>query len=265
MMALHPLLSEPITVEVKTKDRGRMLLDLEDSAQFPLYYNIYEWKDKPTLEKLVQGTRTVVDIGGNIGQMALLFAQYAKRVITFEPIPRLADRLEEQIKLNALDGIILLRREALSDHEGTLQIELPTIENGGSGSTILTHAISSTSIEVKAKRLDTVLNEIGIGDVDFVKMDIEGAELFALRGMTELLREPHGPIMVLEMNQKMMDLAGYSASDIIKFLGRFDYRCYRFMKSGLEGPLSVVQPHIENYCFLTSEHIARPHIHNLLI
>src|SRR5258706_16120454 len=74
MMLANKIASEPVTVEVNTKDRGRMKLDLDDMAQIPLYYNIYEWRDTPIIISLAENTNTILDIGGNIGQMALLFA-----------------------------------------------------------------------------------------------------------------------------------------------------------------------------------------------
>src|ERR1043165_6144155 len=80
MMLVHKWAGEPITVEVQTKDRGVMKLDLDDMAQFPLYYNIYEWRDTPTIIKLASDSRVILDIGGNIGQMALMFAKLAEKV-----------------------------------------------------------------------------------------------------------------------------------------------------------------------------------------
>ena len=62
MMLVHKYASEPVTSEVETKDRGRMLLDLDDMAQVPLYYNIYEWRDTPTIVSLAEESRTILDI-----------------------------------------------------------------------------------------------------------------------------------------------------------------------------------------------------------
>lgn len=264
MMAIHPFVTEPITVTVKTKDRGIMLLDLQDSAQFPLYYNIYEWKDNPTIEALLEGVRTAIDIGGNIGQMALLFARSAHRVVTFEPIPYLADRLQQQIILNELERKLILRREALSDHAGDLRIELPSPENQGTGSTVLSDKAEGRTIMVKAERLDTILNEMNIIDVDFLKMDIEGAELFALKGMQDLLGRKESPILVLEMNTPMMTAAGYGSKELLDFLFSFHYQCYGFVKNGLHGPLIHVEPVIENYCFLTPRHLKLPNIKQII-
>ena len=265
MMAIHPLVVEPKTIKIRTKDRGTMLLDLQDSAQFPIYYNIYEWKDKPTIEALIQNARTVIDIGGNIGQMALLFARHAERVVTFEPIPSLADRLQQQIALNNLEGKVILKREALSDHTGELRIELPSPENQGTGSSILSDHSEGHTIVVKAESLDRILTEMNIADVDFLKMDIEGAELFALRGMTNLLTQTNNPILILEMNAKMMTAAGYGSKELLEFLLPFQYQCYEFVRGGLKGPLSKVEPVIENYCFLTARHLDQPNIRQLIV
>ena len=87
MSVFHRIASEPVTVRVKTKDRGEVILDLEDSVQFPLYYNIYEWLDTASIVSLLDGTRGVIDVGANVGQLTLLFAKYAEHVYSFEPIP----------------------------------------------------------------------------------------------------------------------------------------------------------------------------------
>ena len=99
MMAIHKYISEPITEQVVTKDRGIMVLELDDWIQYTMYYNMYEAKYLKTLTSLLENTNVVLDVGGNIGQHAMLFAQYAKHVYTFEPFPRLVDRLKLEIKL----------------------------------------------------------------------------------------------------------------------------------------------------------------------
>lgn len=263
MMLFHKHVSEPITVEVKTKDRGTMVLDLEDEAQFPLYYNIYEWKDTPTIRALVQGSRTVLDIGGNIGQMAMLFIQDAKQVHTFEPIPEKAARLAEQIKLNGLGDRVFVHRLALSAQPGMIKFELPTVENEGIGSTVIRGLKNARIVEVEADTLDHFVAARKITDIDFIKMDIEGGELFALKGMGQVLSDAK-PVVILEMTQSMMEAAGYVAKDILEVMAKYGYRCYRFEKSGLSGPHSRIEPQSENYCFLAETHILRPNIQSLL-
>jgi FkbM family methyltransferase len=254
-MLANKLASEPVTVEVQTKDRGKMKLDVDDMAQIPLYYNIYEWRDTPIIISLIRDTNTILDIGGNIGQMALLFAQYAQKVYTFEPIPETGDRLLENIKLNNLENKVFLSRVALSNFRGKIKFGLPPIGNRGTGSTIITEQSKVRTIEVDATTLDQFIEENNISHIDLIKMDIEGAELFALQGMTKLLSNEKKPIIILEMTLIMMTQAGYSPKDLLEFLGQFGYRCYEFSKKGLHGPIENVFPASENYCFLTGDHL----------
>lgn len=264
MMLVHKIADEPITVEVQTKDRGRMILDLQDEAQFPLFYNIYEWKDTPTLVTLASGSDVILDIGGNIGQMAMLFATFANKVYTFEPIPEKGDRLQQQINLNNLQSKVTLSRLALSEHPGKLQFAMPTDDNGGIGSTVIRKDRPSRIIEVDAETLDNFLEQNGITQVDFIKMDIEGGELFALRGMSKLLGNEYKPIVVLEMTISMMQPAGYGPKEILDIMSGYGYQCYTFEKHGLSGPHMSVNPQSENYCFLTKNHLSKDHIQKLV-
>ncbi len=265
MMIANNIASEPVTVVVKTKDRGVMKLDLDDMAQIPLYYNIYEWRDTPTIISLVQNTNTILDIGGNIGQMALLFAQYAKKVYTFEPILETAERLAENIKINHLENKIILSKIALSNSKGKIKFGLPPKGNRGTGSTVITEQSKNRVIEVDTITLDEFIKQNNISDVDFIKMDIEGAELFALQGMAGLLSSDKKPIIILEMTIVMMNQAGYGSKELLDFLSAFGYQCYEFTKNGLKGPLSEVSPLSENYCFLTSEHLHMDKVKNILL
>ena len=263
-MAVQRIAGEPITLQAEVKDRGQMLLDLADSAQFPLYYNIYEWKDLPTINALLEGCDLAVDIGGNIGQMALLFAHKVKRVLSFEPIPATAERLRTQISLNHLDDKIKVFPIAVTNFNGTLPLQLPSIENGGMGSTVLGREGSGEKIQVQARTLDDILQDEHIDKVDFIKIDVEGAELFVLEGMTELFSREEKPIIILEMNSIMMKLAGYSASAITELLAGYGYECYEFVKHGLSVPLKNPQPVVENYCFLMELHKKRPSVQRAL-
>lgn len=264
MMAAQKWAGEPVTVEVEVKDRGRMILDLADSAQFPLYYNIYEWKDLPTINALLKGCNVALDIGGNIGQMALLFARRANQVLTFEPIPALAERLRQQVVLNRLENKVKIFPIALTNFNGTLPLQLPTVDNGGNGSTILGRDGEGEKIQVQAQTLDILLEQENIDAVDLIKIDVEGAELFVLQGMEKLLSRENPPIIILEMNSGMMKLAGYSSTEITHLLAIHGYECFEFVKHGLSGPLKNPQPGIENYCFVTESHKRRSSVQRAL-
>jgi len=72
---------------------------------------------------------------------------------------------------------------------------------------------------VPAQTIDTIVNGRG---VDFLKIDVEGAELMVLRGMTETLKRLR-PIIVLELVPDLLANLGTSMEEVIAFLSSFSY------------------------------------------
>ncbi len=260
MMLIHSWAGEPVTVEVQTKDRGTMKLQLDDLMQYPVYYNLFEAKYDKVMQVILKDTDITMDVGGNIGQYALLFAQYSKKVYTFEPMPKMIERLQYHIRLNHLENKLTLIPKALSNKQDTLKFQLPNAANSGTATTVLGWANNSNEIiEVEAIRLDDLIEQEKLqGRIDLVKMDIEGAELFALQGMTGLLSSDHKPMLILEVNDDMMRLAGYSAEELQTFLSNYGYTAFEITKRGLRGPVDHIASLSENYCFLTQKHLDKP-------
>ena len=265
-MLVHKYASEPVTVEVQTKDRGKMVLDLDDEMQFPVYYNIFEAQYDKVVGTLLLGADVTIDVGGNIGQYALLFSYHSNKVYTFEPMPKMIDRLRKHIAINHLQNKIILVPKALSNKKDILKFALPKTANSGTASTILGRKANLDEIiEVEAITFDEFFQEEKItGRIDLIKMDIEGAELFALQGMKRLLNSGVKPVFIIEINDEMMSLAGYSQTDIQSFLADFGYKAFEITKRGLRGPIASIPPACENYCFLTDDRINGPKIRGLI-
>lgn len=266
MMLVHGWAGEPVTVEVQTKDRGKMKLQLDDLMQYPVYYNLFEAKYDKVMRVLLKDTDVTMDVGGNIGQYAMLFAQYSKKVYTFEPMPKMIERLQYHIRTNHLENKLTLIPKALSNKQDTLKFQLPSAANSGTATTVLGWANNSDEIiEVEAIRLDDLIEQEKLQNrIDLVKMDIEGAELFALQGMSGLLSSNHKPILILEVNDDMMKLAGYSAEELQTFLSNYGYSAFEITKRGLRGPVDQIASLSENYCFLAPTHLAKPSIASLV-
>jgi len=246
MMFFHKFLIEPVTEQVMTKDRGIMITELDDWTQYTMYYNLYESKYDKIMLGLMENTNVVLDIGGNIGQHALWFAKHAKKVYTFEPLPRLIARIRKHIELNHLEKKITLVTTALSDEAKELEITDPEPGMSGIASTILGRNKNEKTVKIQAMRLDDYLEKEGVDQVDLINIDIEGAELFALKGMPKLLQRS-GPPLILEMNDLMMGLAGYSFEDVQSYLAQFGYRPYQMLKQGLAGPVDKIISDSENF------------------
>ena len=261
----HKFLSESIAVECDTYDRGRMRVELQDEIQYPIYYNNFESKYDYILHSILPGTRVALDVGGNIGQYALLFSRYAQRVYTFEPVPKKIEQLKYNIGLNSFASNVTLVPLALSSRSGTATFALPYDDgNAGTGSLVLDPTWNSSKITVECITMDEFLEREGISDVDLVKMDIEGAELFALQGMVKLLGSEQKPILILELCKPMMTVAGYNASDVQDFLRPYGYEAYDMTKKGLRGPLGHIEHFAENFCFLTQAHLRMNKVRQVL-
>ena len=129
----------------------------------------------------------VVDIGANIGLFTVKAVKAVGAsgvVVAIEPEPKNLDMMKRNIQANRLKNIIIVPKGVWSG-KGTLKLNLSSYIGEHS---FVSKVDSDTFAEAKVDSLDDILRELNIKHVDFIKMDIEGAEVEALRGMDEILR-----------------------------------------------------------------------------
>jgi Methyltransferase FkbM domain len=83
--------------------------------------------------------------------------------------------------------------------------------------------VRTCTIRVEVRRLDDVLERLGIPQVDFIKLDVEGAELSFLHGASRLLASTSRPAILAEVQDIRTRPWGYPAREIIQFLVRARY------------------------------------------
>ncbi len=132
----------------------------------------------------------VVDAGARIGTFtAKISAAVGKegRIVAVEPEPKNYACLVKNIRANRLDNVIPIRK-ILWSSPGRMPLYLSG--NSFSHSAYFDAFFGSTgeSTEVEADSLDNILEAAGIDRVDFIKMDIEGSEIEALKGMEKTLQ-----------------------------------------------------------------------------
>jgi FkbM family methyltransferase len=135
----------------------------------------------------------VVDIGANIGYYALLAATQVGptgKVIAFEPGPSNCRLLQQSIAANGLRNVIL-HASAVGDAPGQGWF------SGESNGSVSAEFRQPTSLPVQVVVLDQVL--AGESRIDLIKMDIEGGEGRALKGMSAILAR-HRPIIFSEFS-----------------------------------------------------------------
>jgi FkbM family methyltransferase len=172
---------------------------------------------------LPSGGLTVVEVGANIGTQSVYFglSPRVEKVLAIEPDPRNLGLLRRNIADNALARKVAVVACAVGDFSG--QADLYFVPGNQGQSSLLAPERSNASARIQVKPLQAILDETGTpaAQVDFVWMDIEGAEPMALRSMTALL-ERRVPIN-LEFSPKLYGPQG--TRDFIQFLARYYERC----------------------------------------
>lgn len=192
-------------------------------------------------QELIAANDTVIEAGAHIGLMTQLFSKLAGKdglVYTFEPGINNLTYLRKNISLCSFPNIVLIEK-AVSNQNGTAVFY---IENytGQNNSLIPDHIginaynknttdKNKAVLEVETVTLDSFCSENNISKVDFIKVDIEGAEIMAIGGMIEMLRK-YKPSFMFEVTQNSKEIfdnlkkSGYILFDESKrILTQIDY------------------------------------------
>lgn len=127
----------------------------------------------------------VVDVGAGIGEEAVVFAQLvgpSGLVIAIEAHPRTAECLERSVARSGLANVTVIPR-ALADRRGTISIS--DSEEHLQNSVFGTPSSRGPSVDIPTSTLDDLAAELGLDRIDFLKMNIEGAERLAVTGMAK--------------------------------------------------------------------------------
>jgi FkbM family methyltransferase len=170
---------------------------------------------------------TVLDVGANVGQFTLVAARRlgpTGRVHAFEPTPELVAHVLSNLELNGLDNVVV-NEVAVSDATGHAVLHLVEADDPGVNS-IVNRSPGARTLEVPTVSLDDYLAERGVGPVDVIKIDIEGAEMPALRGARDLLTGDDSPVLVLEFHPTTLGYSGHSPDDLLGLLNSNGYAFY---------------------------------------
>jgi FkbM family methyltransferase len=212
----------------------RMRLDISDYHQRGAYFYsglLDASVDLCILHALSAGD-TFIDVGANIGMMTMLAAHAVGpegRIIAFEPNPDVYERLLWHISENRL-AQVRPHQLALSDHDAIMQLTVPPTGNTGAATLGALPARHQGRIgatyEVAVRVGDEVLAEESLTDAPlFIKLDVEGHEVAALRGLRDTIRK-HRPAVLLESNVEMLPQNRTSVQELFGLLVDVGYEPY---------------------------------------
>jgi FkbM family methyltransferase len=180
------------------------------------WLGIYEMPIQECLVRELKPGNVFYDIGANAGFFSVLAARQVGekgRVYACEPLPENADTIQSQFDLNGLFQCTLVRA-AVSEREGKVAFARGADTStahmaGGEGNQGASFEVESITIDAFAERN---------ARPDFVKIDVEGAELLVLRGATGVLLRGCRPLFLIEFHGD--DLA----RECMAFLRTYGYR-----------------------------------------
>jgi FkbM family methyltransferase len=164
--------------------------------------------------------RTFLDVGAHVGSWTLRLAPVFERVICFEPDPRAYNALRKNVERAGLTNVTIVPKAA-SDRTGKATINMyanPCTNSMLSADQSGRHAETSEAVEVETVSLDDYCAEHEIHDVDFVKMDAEGAELLIVPGAIDTFWA-NRPDMWIEMHglfwRRLRKMLSFEYCDVI--------------------------------------------------
>lgn len=155
------------------------------------------------------------DVGANVGMVALHAANIC-RTVAFEPDPSFKRRLDVNMALNP-DRNFVLEPVAVSDTDGS--VVLYTDGDDGNSPSLVNHGAERGSVCVPTRSLDSLVAEGRLPRPTVIKLDIEGAEILALRGSEQLLAGPERPrALFIEVHDTCLPGFDSSADDVYALL-----------------------------------------------
>jgi FkbM family methyltransferase len=219
-----------------------------------LNFGTYELEELNMQNKLIKDGMNILDIGGNYGWYAMHVASRfpSSLVHSFEPIPFTYSQLNNNISINNIKNIITYNI-GFSDKSGSFDFYYSPELSVNASLAKLTDENKIDVVSCQVERLDDFIEKQSVA-VDFIKCDVEGAELLVFKGGEHFLAEQK-PIVFAEMLRKWTKKFGYHPNDIIDFFEKIGYSCFVSDGNSLFSFKKVDDLTVEtNFFFLHTSH-----------
>jgi FkbM family methyltransferase len=201
-----------------------------------LTLRVYEHSEQALFAKYLHGDMTLVDIGANVGLYTALSMYHLNacgRIVAIEPHPQTYEILQKNVAANHINGRECPRVDTfnLAATPEACQLELRlNPENRGDNrmyrGTYQGMIEEWDTLPVEGRPVDDVLAELGVEEVNFVKIDIQGYEQKAISGFQKTLERSTNVILLSEFWPKGLQEAGGSATDYLHMLINLGFKLY---------------------------------------
>jgi FkbM family methyltransferase len=186
----------------------------------------YESENFSFLKSAVEKNGVVLDIGAHIGLFSIIAAKTTGsngKVFAFEPAPQTVKVLNQTISINQLENVVIPVNAAMGKEKGHITFFVSDTEADNSNSLIsYKEDRKLNGIEVELNTIDTFVAENKLSKVDFIKIDVEGAEYDTLRGGEQVFLQLR-PAFILAIHPEPIEKKGDTLKDIYDFLVQLNY------------------------------------------
>src|SRR5438876_3528314 len=214
---------------------GLWWLARNDALGDQLFVRSFERHERAFVSKFILPGMAVVDVGANAGLYTIIAAKRvgpSGSVIAFEPSPRELRQLRTHLRLNQCTNVTI---EEIALGEANGQGDLLIVEGHETGCNsfhLADRDVAGTRpLSVAIRTLDDYYGQGQLSRVDFIKMDIEGAELSALRGATRVFRDLR-PVLLCEIVEERTTPWHYRGLEIIELVRSWGYEWFAFAGGG---------------------------------
>ncbi len=190
-----------VKVEAGGLKGARLELDLHSEKDY--WLGTYEPDLQDAIRRLIVPGSVAYDVGANIGYISLLLARQVGpqgKVIAIEALPANVERLKRNLELNAFAANVRTVQAAVVDKERKVKFLVHASTSMGKAvGSAGREELYKDEIDVNGVSLDNYVFQQGNPKPDALKMDIEGGEVLAVKGMQRILKELK-PILLIELH-----------------------------------------------------------------
>lgn len=210
----------------------KMICDKDDWRIAPieiLNFNYYEENDFSLVLKLIKNGFSVFDVGANFGWYSLNVARQFPdcQIYSFEPILKTFNYLAANVKLNDFKNINIYNF-GFANEEKENTFYYYSAGSGNASLANLSDLNKAEEVKCSVKKMDDFIEGIK-ARVDFIKCDVEGAELLVFQGGLDSIKK-YKPIIFTEILRKWSKKFNYRPNEIVRLLLGVGYDC--FVSSG---------------------------------
>jgi len=223
---------------VKNQDGSLFLIDVRsETHHLPFWCGIYDTPLITKFSRLFAKDWVVLDVGANIGYYSIPFGRHLQHiggmVYAFEPFSSNYTNLCKAIEVNSLHNI---KPYNIALGEQAARLDISMVENGNTGNGVILNDVLKAEAESGLFKVETIsvvsLDDFARNKIercDFIKIDIEGYEIYFLRGAREFIKK-HRPIIYGEFSAYFIEKFGYSLQELSDFCQENNYTIYSQVK-----------------------------------